>query len=87
MILSVILFARAHSLLKGPYTFKYTYDFDRVPTKIRRNEMTWKEPWAAEAASQCAMWLQVNSIDFPALRWGTLGENVLAHYNPNIHEM
>ena len=50
------------------------------PKTIRKSTSLWGEHFAAEAASQIAMWIHVSSSDFPALEWATLESNVLAHY-------
>ena len=78
---------RPHNLYRGPYTFQKSYEFDVAPKLVRRDFTLWQEPYAAEAASQMAMWLEISASDFPDLRWDTLQPNVLAHYNPAIHEM
>ncbi len=75
-----------HALFKGPDTFKHDYPLVH-PTKLRRSTSLWQEPYAAEAASQIAMWITVESNEFPTLQWEVLAENVLAHYVPGTHHM
>ena len=79
MILLFASLVHAHSLFLGPDTFKYKYELLK-PKRMRKSTSLWGEHFAAEAASQIAMWIHVSSSDFPALEWATLESNVLAHY-------
>lgn len=86
MWVTLFVYSFGHSLYKTEDTFKHNYVLVN-PSRIRRSSSVWQEPYAAEAASQVAMWITVSPADFPTLTWEVLSENVLAHYVPSQHHM